>query len=163
MYKSIIPTLLMMCLAILPIRADYAPSHVQAALKKLCPQAIDITWQQSNNHYIAQFEENNFDVEVWFNKQGEWLMKQTDWGNMDEVPSAIFNAYSMGEYSDYEVKDVIWVEYPQQDDIIALIVSEPNEETTYQLLYSSNGELIDTRDVTYLSNQRRKAQLLGTL
>lgn len=163
MKKSIILALFLMCFATLPGWADYAPANVQAAFKKLYPQVTDVIWEQNNNYYIAQFEENGFNVEVWLNRQGEWLMKQTDWGNLDEAPSAVFNAYSIGPYSNYEVEDVIWAQYPQQNDIIALIVGEPNEETTYQLLYSSNGELIDTRDVTYLSSQGRKAQLLGTL
>lgn len=56
------------------------------------PSAKGIAWSQDEEYYVADFMMNGFDTKVWFNTDAEWVMKQTDWETLDEVPAAVFNA-----------------------------------------------------------------------
>ena len=70
--------------------AGYAPDNVQAALKKMYPTAAGIAWSQDKEYYVADFIMNGFDTKVWFSPDAKWVMKQTDWETLDEVPAAVF-------------------------------------------------------------------------
>ena len=72
----------------LPLFAGYAPDNVQTALTKMYPSAKGIAWSQDEEYYVADFMMNGFDTKVWFNTDAEWVMKQTDWETLDEVPAA---------------------------------------------------------------------------
>lgn len=56
------------------------------------PTAAGIAWSQDKAYYVADFVMNGFDTRVWFTPDAEWVMKQTDWETLDEVPAAVFNA-----------------------------------------------------------------------
>ena len=79
-------------------------------------------------------------------------MKQTDWEVMDEVPEAVYHTFTFGPYSTDEVLDVTLVEFPKKESQVVVHLGEDNAETEYQLFYLMNGELINARNVTYLSN-----------
>jgi hypothetical protein len=79
-------------------------------------------------------------------------MKQTDWQAMDEVPEAVYHTFTMGPYSTDEVLDVTLVEFPNKPAQVVVHIGEYNSEITYQLFYLTNGELINARDVTNMSN-----------
>lgn len=55
---------------------------------------------------------NGFDTKVWFDGQAQWVMQQTDWETMDEVPPAVYNAFAASEYSGGMVQNVTWVQFP---------------------------------------------------
>ena len=92
--------LLLMLLISVPALADYAPVNVQTALKKMYPAAKDVAWSRDEAYYVADFIQNGFDTKVWFNSEAQWEMRQIDWGTMDEVPNAVYNAFAASEYSD---------------------------------------------------------------
>ena len=79
--------LILMLLASISASAGYAPDSVQIALKKMYPTAVGIAWSQDKAYYVADFMMNGFDTKVWFNSDAEWVMKQTDWETLDEVPA----------------------------------------------------------------------------
>ena len=92
--------LILMLLASISASAGYAPDSVQIALKKMYPTAVGIAWSQDKAYYVADFMMNGFDTKVWFNSDAEWVMKQTDWETLDEVPAAVFNAFAASQFSD---------------------------------------------------------------
>ena len=79
-------------------------------------------------------------------------MKQTDWQVMDEVPEAVWHTFTFGPYSTDEVLDVTLVEFPQKESQVVIHLGEDNAETEYHLFYLTDGELINARNVTNLSN-----------
>ena len=81
--------LILMLLASISASAGYAPDSVQIALKKMYPTAAGIAWSQDKAYYVADFVMNGFDTRVWFTPDAEWVMKQTDWETLDEVPAAM--------------------------------------------------------------------------
>ena len=124
--------LILMLLASISASAGYAPDSVQIALKKMYPTAAGIAWSQDKAYYVADFVMNGFDTRVWFTPDAEWVMKQTDWETLDEVPAAVFNAFAASEFSDGVVQNVTWVQFPEWQPIVAIQVGMPNMQMKYQ-------------------------------
>ena len=138
--------------ASLSVSADYAPTLVQDSLKNLYPQVETVGWTTDGDYYVAGFQDNGFDMKVWFDSKGHWVMKQTDWQVMDEVPEAVYHTFTFGPYSTDEVLDVTLVEFPEQKAQVVVHIGEDNAETEYQLFYLTDGELINARNVTNMRN-----------
>ena len=135
--------------------AENVPTAIQDSLKVLYPSVQTVGWSTDQTYYVAGFRYNGFDMKVWFNNKGNWVMKQTDWQVMDEVPEAVYHTFTFGPYSTDEVLDVTLVEFPQKESQVVIHLGEDNAETEYQLFYLTDGELINARNVTNLS------QILG--
>ena len=145
--------LIFVCLhANLNISAVEIPTLVQDSLKVLYPSVKYVGWSTDNGYYVAGFKDNGFNTKVWFNSQGDWVMKQTDWQVMDEAPEAVWHTFSFGPYSTDEVLDVTYVEFPCQKAQVVVHLGIDNAETEYQLFYLMDGELINARNVTYMNN-----------
>ena len=134
------------------VSAGYAPTLVQDSLKALFPSVNTVGWSTDQNYYVAGFRYNGFDMKVWFDAQGHWVKKQTDWQVMDEAPEAVWHAFSFGPYSTDEVLDVTWVEFPHQKAQVVVHLGNDNAETEYQLFYLMDGEMINARNVTNMSH-----------
>ena len=132
--------------------AENVPTAIQDSLKVLYPSVQTIGWNTDQAYYVAGFRYNGFDMKVWFNNKGNWVMKQTDWEVMDEVPEAVYHTFTFGPYSTDEVLDVTLVEFPKKESQIVVHLGEDNAETEYQLFYLTDGELINARNVTNLTN-----------
>lgn len=128
------------------------PQQVVAAFDKVCPDITDEAWSTDEGYYVATFNQNQFETKLWFDNQGNWVMEQVDWETMSEAPSAIFNAFSAGEYSGNEVQDVVQIQYPKHETLVAVLVGMPNEENGYMLLYNENGELIEADAISNDNN-----------
>ena len=134
----------------LKLSAGIPPVIVQDSLRSLYPKVKTIGWSTDAIYYVATFQHNGFSTKVWFTSKGHWVMKQTDWQVMDEVPDAVYHTFTFGPYSTDEVLDVTYVEFPNQPALIVVCID--NEDTEYQLFYRADGELINARNVTYRSN-----------
>lgn len=132
--------------------AGYAPSKVQAALKKMYPAAKDIAWSQDAGYYCADFMSDGFEKNVWFNAQAQCVMIQTELENTDRLSPAVYNAFAMSSYGDWEVLDVTYVEFPKWQPIIVIKVGQANIDIIYQLFYTPTGKLLRTRNVTDMHN-----------
>lgn len=132
--------------------ANNVPTLVQDSLKSLYPNIETVGWSTDGNYYVAGFQDKGFDMKVWFDDKGYWVMKQTDWQVMDEVPEDVYHTFTFGPYSTDEILDVTYVEFPLQKAQVVIHIGEDNSETEYQLFYLTNGELINARNVTDMSH-----------
>ena len=144
--------LVLMLLTSLSAFAGYAPDSVQVALKKMYPTAEGIAWSTDEGYYVADFRMNGFDTKVWFNQDVEWVMKQTDWETMDEAPAAVFNAFAASQFAGGMVQNVVWVQFPKWQPIVAVIVGMANVQTRYQILFTPDGGIIRDWNITYAHN-----------
>ena len=71
---------------------------------------------------------------------------------MDEAPEAVYHTFTFGPYSTDEVLDVTYVEFPQLKAQVVVHIGEDNSLTEYQLFYLTDGELINARNVTNMSD-----------
>ena len=145
--------LLCICLQVnISMASGSTPSLVQDSLKALYPTVETVGWSTDQDYYVAGFHHDGFDMKVWFDSQGHWVMKQTDWQVMDEVPDAVYHTFTFGPYSTDEVLDVTLVEFPKQQAQVVVQISIDNADTEYQLFYLMDGELINARNVTNSDN-----------
>ena len=134
------------------VSAGYAPTLVQNSLKTLFPTVTAVGWSTDQGYYVAEFRHDGFDMKVWFDTKGHWVMKQTDWQVMDEAPEAVWHAFSFGPYSTDEILDVTLVEFPRMKAQVIVLIGEDNAETKYQLFYLMDGEMINARNVTNMNH-----------
>ena len=132
--------------------AGYTPTLVQDSLKRLYPQIETVGWSTDDYFYVASFQDKGFNIKVWFDTHGHWVMKQTDWQTMDQVPMPVYHTFTFGSYSTDQVDDVTLVEFPDDPSQIVILISPPNSLTQYQLFYSPEGELINARNATNLND-----------
>ena len=132
--------------------AGFAPAFIQDSLKSLYPSVQTTAWTTDSHYYVAGFQHNGFNLKVWFDTKGNWVMKQTDWQTMDEVPTPVWHTFTFGPYSTDQVDDVTLVEFPNQASQIVIQISPPNSLTQYQLFYTSEGTLVNSRNVSYMNN-----------
>ena len=132
--------------------AGYAPTLVQDSLKSLYPDIKTVGWSTDNGYYVAGFQNNGFNTKVWFDSKGHWIMKQTDWQVMDEVPDAVWHTFTFGPYSTDNVLDVTFVEFPKLKSQVVVRIGIDNSPIEYQLFYLMDGELINARNVTNMGN-----------
>ena len=144
--------LTIMLQASVSVSAGYTPVLVQDSLRILYPSVQTVEWNTDNGYYVAGFQHNGFNMKVWFSPKGNWVMKQTDWQVMDEVPEAVWHTFTFGPYSTDEVLDVTLVEFPRMKALVVVQIGIDNSLTEYQLFYLTNGELINARNVTDMSN-----------
>lgn len=123
------------------------PSSVQSAFSKIYPKATDIDWTQKGNYFVADFIMNGFEKDVWFDITGNWIMTQTDLGTVDELSPAIYNAFSFGQFSSWQVENVYSVNFPKCTTVIVIKVGQYNLDTKYLLFYSQQGNLQNTINV----------------
>ena len=135
-----------------PTMADRAPQAVQDSLRNLYPTVRTVGWSTDGKYYVAGFEYDGFATQVWFDAQGRWQMKQTDWQVLDEAPEAVWHTFSFGPYSTDEVMDVTLVEFPRQKAQVVVLIGIDNAPTEYQLFYLTDGELINARNVTNMND-----------
>ena len=133
----------------LSVFAGYSPAKVQAALKKMYPQATDIAWSQQNGYYVADFISGELETDVWFNPQGIWIMTLIDMQTTDNLPSSVYNSFAMGEYASWTVDDVKQAIFPNCPMVYVIKVGQPNVDVLYQLFFLSNGTLIKTFNPGY--------------
>lgn len=136
------------------------PQEVEAAFRKACPEIDEVAWSANDGYYVATFTKDAYETQLWFDAQGHWVMQQTDWGNLSEAPSSVFNAFAASPYSSNEVHDVVALQYPAREWLVALVVAMPNESNGYLLLYNEQGELTASDAVYDVDHCLRASTLL---
>ena len=91
---------------------DYGHPHVET-----------IAWKTDQTYYVAEFQSNGFDTKVWLDTKGNWVMKQTDWQTMDQVPMSVYHTFTFGSYATDQVDDVTYVEFPRSPAQIVILIS----------------------------------------
>lgn len=132
--------------------ADYAPANVQNAFKKMYPQVAHPDWSKEGNYYVAGFMKDGYETDVWFDGSARWVMTQTDWETLDNVPSPIYDAFSQGQYSNGQIEDVTLVQFSNAPCVVVIEVQQYNEDIKVQLFYAGNGQLLKTRNLGYLED-----------
>ncbi len=125
------------------------PESVQAALTAKYPDATRVSWENKAGYYVAEFYANSTEIEVWFNKDSQWCMTETDYGrNMSSVPVAVKSAFENSEYSTWNIDDIN--KYERNDITFYVIEVESRGQRDHYLFYGENGNLI--KDTTENGN-----------
>ena len=69
-----------------------------------------------------------------------------------KITAAVFNAFAASQFSDGVVQNVVWVQFPKWQPIVAIQVGRPNVQIKYQILFTPNGEVLRQQNITYAYN-----------
>lgn len=121
------------------------PENISQALKEKYAAATHIEWKQKGAYYVADCRMDGREMDVWFNVQAEWQLTETDilWTGL---PGTVQTAFNSSEYATWEREDIDLLESPLQP--LQYVIEVEKGKIEYQLFYSAEGNLMQTRDVT---------------
>lgn len=128
-----------------------SPATFHAALKKMYPQATNVSWNQQGNYYVASFAQNGFEKKVWMDNNARWVLTNTDLQTTDQLTPGVYNDFTLSQYSMWTVTDVNLIESPKRAALYVITVNQDNSSATNQLFYAQDGRLLQTRNVSYIS------------
>lgn len=85
------------------VEADVVPDAVQAALQAKYSEPEEVEWYQSGNKYEAEFEADDKETTVLFNKRGKLLMTETELEEED-LPQSVRD-YVAANYPDHPIEE----------------------------------------------------------
>lgn len=83
--------------------------------------------------------------DVWFNNRAEWVLTETEllW---NDLPGTVLTSFSGSKYVGWKIEEIVLLEYPVVPMQFVIEVEKGNAE--YQLFYSEEGDLLQTKDVS---------------
>ncbi len=121
---------------------DVTPSDVPAAVMTKFQQMYpDITakWEKDKNGQLkAEFYSDYHEMEVWFQKDGTWVMTKKDI-SVNELPKTVLD-YLTANYRGVEIDDADWVETPTEK--YYLVELDKDKGNDIYLKFNEAGELI---------------------
>lgn len=119
---------------------NYKPvSEVTQALKAKYPNARRVEWESKAGYEKAEFRNGSYETEAWFDRQGNWMMSETDIPYR-ALPQAVKTAVESGPYAGWRVDDVDKIERP--DAATIYIVEVERGDTDVDLYYTEDGILV---------------------
>ncbi|PVW12427.1 PepSY-like domain-containing protein [Marixanthomonas spongiae] len=85
------------------LQQSAVPSTLIANFQKEYPNATDVEWEKEMDHYKVEFDEGNFEHEIWYSASGAMVKMEQDISK-NMLPSAVTNAIK-NSYSSYRIDD----------------------------------------------------------
>lgn len=129
------------------------PAKVQAAFQKMYPQATDVEWNQMAGCYVAEFIMDDQEIDVWFDKNAQWVMTENDVESLEKVPLPVAEAFMSSTMASMRLRDVRTITFPKRPAVIVIEVEEYNSDEEFQLFYSPDGKLQQSLNVSELGGE----------
>ena len=100
------------------------PANIQTAFQTLYPQATDVEWEQMAGCYVAEFIADGQEIDVWFNKQAEWVMTETDVESLEKVPAPVAEAFMSSTMTGMRLRDIRIITFPKHPTVIIIEVEQ---------------------------------------
>lgn len=114
---------------------------VTKAFEAKFPHASRIEWEYKNDYAIAEFHNDGFETDAWFDQSGKWYMTKTEYRTIENIPNeTVRNAFQNSEYKTWRVEDVDYLNRLDAEGIYIIEVEQGKIET--DLYYSEEGILI---------------------
>lgn len=133
--------------------AEGLPAKVQAAFQKMYPQATDVEWNQMAGCYVAEFIMDDQEIDVWFDKNAQWVMTENDVESLEKVPLPVAEAFMSSTMASMRLRDVRTITFPKRPAVIVIEVEEYNSDEEFQLFYSPDGKLQQSLNVSELGGE----------
>ena len=136
-----------------------SPTTFHIALKKIYPHAMNVSWSQQGNYYVASFTQNGFEKKVWMNgNAGQGIAgtlhvaeQGANLQTTDQLAPNVYNDFTLSPYAMWTATNVNLIEFPKRTTLYVITVNLNNSSATKQLFYTLNGRLVQTRDVSYIN------------
>ncbi len=131
------------------------PSQVQTAFAEKFPGAARVEWARRGSYLVADFYNEGYDTDAWFDGAGIWYMTETEIP-YQLLPEAVRTAFAAGDYASWKVEQVEKVE--RRDMETLYVIEAERGDAEYDLYYSEDGVLV--RAVPDADNDRHHDNLL---
>lgn len=128
---------------------DYTPATVEAAFKSMYPKVSNVEWEHKADCYVAEFIMDNQEIDVWFNKDAQWVMTETDVESLEKVPLPVAKAFMNSTMASMRLTDVRIITFPKDEpEVIVIEVEQYNSDEEFQLFYGPDGKLLESFNTT---------------
>lgn len=118
-------------------------SMVTQSFNAKYPDAVGVRWETKGNYLNAEFVNDRFSSDAWFDKSGNWFLTKTELREKGQLPAEVLSTLNGSEYAEWFVDDIDYIERNNEEDIYIIEVKQNNLE--YDLYFSADGVLIKTR------------------
>lgn len=132
---------------------DYVPAKIETAFKSMYPKMTNVEWEHKADCYVAEFIVNNQEIDVWFNKDVQWVMTETDVESLEKVPLPVAKAFMNSEMASMRLTDVRIITFPKDPEVIVIEVEQYNSDEEFQLFYGPDGKLLESFNATELGGE----------
>nr|WP_302831752.1 PepSY-like domain-containing protein [uncultured Bacteroides sp.] len=121
------------------------PESISNALKAKYPSATDVDWEKKGVYFVADCWVDGKELDVWFDANATWQLTEISiaW---NDLPATVQTGFNGSEFATWQREDIDMLEYPLQP--IQYVIEVKNGNTEYQLFFSEDGNLMNSRDVT---------------
>jgi len=113
--------------------------QAEVTFGQMYPEATNVEWETEGDYRVAEFRDGGFEKEAWFDRSGSWQLTETDLAYAD-LPEEVRTAHESGDFADWTVDDVDFVERNGRESLYVLEVERGNTE--YDLYYLEDGTLV---------------------
>lgn len=132
---------------------DPTPAKVEAAFKSMYPQVSNVEWEHKADCYVAEFIVNDQEIDVWFNKDAQWVMIETDVESLEKVPLPVAKTFMNSTMASMRLTDVRIITFPKDPEVIVIEVEQYNSDEEFQLFYGPDGKLLESFNTTDLGGE----------
>lgn len=115
------------------------PSQVQSVFSEMFPSASRVEWERRGAYLVADFYDDGYDADAWFDAAGVWYMTETEIPYR-MLPAAVRTAFETGDYAAWKVEGVEKVERPDKE--LLYVIEAERGAAEYDLCYSEDGTLV---------------------
>jgi hypothetical protein len=112
------------------------PKEMQSAFSKKFSTVQELTWEQEDNEWEAEFKLNGTEMSASFDNSGKWLETEIEVKRKD-LPAEIFKAINL-KFEGWEMEEVERIEKP---DFKGYEIALEKEETVTEILVTDSGEI----------------------
>lgn len=127
------------------IKGINVPEAVVKALKDRYQSATHVEWERKGAYYVADCHLDGNNANIWFDDHANWCMTDREiyWNGL---PPAVQTAFNNGAYADWMQDDYHFLHFPVEP--VQYVIEVEQGKLEYRLVYSEDGGLINTVDVT---------------
>ena len=116
------------------------------ALRADYPEAGSVEWERNRGWYVAEFMGKDGEMKVWYDKDAQWRMTETDSRHDgSQLPAAVYEAFNSSKYASWKIEDID--KYERPGDVFYLLEIETRSDKERMLFYSESGKLLkDVRE-----------------
>lgn len=118
------------------------PSVVKTEFKKKFPMAKAL-WSLDEGNYEAKFDLGKEKKEAVLDKEGKWLKVETEMPSLNSLPAPVLTAFKKSPYANHKFKQLEKIETAEGK--VSYEVEVTKDETLYELFYSEEGALLETK------------------
>ena len=117
------------------------PAEVTDSFRSRFDKATQVSWSDNLTSFQASFKLGDETLKAYYDSKGEWLKTEKS-SAFEALPADIQDGYKKSKYTDWTVKDVMYVEEKDKQPRYRVQVRK-SELQKRNLYFSTTGQLLE--------------------